>query len=257
MEALHGGSSRILSFFNCSSSFLSKLWSTKLYSKINMVLNTCCFWGVQVFFILHSEVQFVLHYLLRWCYVIFDNYIVFYGSQVVRNEIFKPIIFSLFKISFQPSTSLLELSCVIFHLKPSLRNVAIVVIINDPSYLSIILVEEIFHLVGVIDYITCFRSGRILPQFWEAFHKPTTSLFVSLLVFQQPCYNLLGRVLSKLICGRSWHFLLHSVIPMIYLLFFLPEALWCCSLHSSSRFEDRALSMLIHLTGVLCLSFLF
>ena len=30
-----------LSFFNCSSSFLSKLRSTKLYSKINMVFNTC------------------------------------------------------------------------------------------------------------------------------------------------------------------------------------------------------------------------
>ena len=29
------------SFFNCSSRFLSKLWSAKLYSKINMVLNTC------------------------------------------------------------------------------------------------------------------------------------------------------------------------------------------------------------------------
>ena len=29
------------SFFNCSSRFLSKLWSAKLYSKINMVFNTC------------------------------------------------------------------------------------------------------------------------------------------------------------------------------------------------------------------------
>ena len=29
------------SFFNCSSRFLLKLWSAKLYSKINMVLNTC------------------------------------------------------------------------------------------------------------------------------------------------------------------------------------------------------------------------
>ena len=34
-----------------------------------------------------------------------------------------------------PWISLLELSCVIFHLKPSLRNVAIVVLINDPSFL--------------------------------------------------------------------------------------------------------------------------
>ena len=43
-----------------------------------------------------------------------------------------------------PSISSLELSWVIFHLKPSLRNVAIVVLKNDPSYLFIILVEEVF-----------------------------------------------------------------------------------------------------------------
>ena len=119
--------------------------------------------------------------------------------------------------------------------------------------ISIILVEEVFfHLVGVINYISCFRSGRISPLSWEVFHKPTTSLFVSLLVFQQLRYNLLGRVLSKLICGRSWHFLLHSVIPMIYLLFFLPEALWCCSFHSSSRIVRIMFFVLILLTGVLC-----
>ena len=114
------------------------------------------------------------------------------------------------------------------------------------------LVEEIFHLVGVINYIICFRSGRISPQFREVFHKPTTSLFVSLLVLQRLRDNLLERVLSELICGRSWHFLLHYVIPMIYLLFLLPEALWCCSFHSSSRFWGSCSFVLIHLTGVLC-----
>ena len=63
-----------LSFFICSSRFLSELWSVKLYSKINMVFNTCLFWGVQVFFILHSEVQSFLPYLLRWCCVILGNF---------------------------------------------------------------------------------------------------------------------------------------------------------------------------------------
>ena len=101
-----------------------------------------------------------------------------------------------------------------------------------------LLVEEVFHLVGVINYIIiCFHSGRISPQFWEVFHKPTTSLLVSLLVFHQLHYNLLGRMLSKLICGRSCHFLLHSLFQgSIFFYLFLPEALWCCSLHSSSRF---------------------
>ena len=100
-----------------------------------------------------------------------------------------------------------------------------------------------------------YVSGRILPHNFEKF--PTTSLFVSLLVFQQLRSNLLGRVLSKLICGRSWHFLLQYVIPMIYLLFFLPEALWCCSLHSSSRIEDHVLFMHIQITEVLCHLFKF
>ena len=61
------------SFFNCSSRFLSKLRSAKLYSKINMVLNTCLSWGVQAFFISHSEVQYFLPYHWRWYYAILDN----------------------------------------------------------------------------------------------------------------------------------------------------------------------------------------
>ena len=71
--------------------------------------------------------------------------------------------------------------------------------------------------------------------------------------FQQLHYFFLGRVLSKLNCGRSWHFLLHSVIAMIYLLFFVLEALRCCSFHPSSHFvKDCVLFMIVHLTGVLC-----
>src|SRR4051812_27944691 len=54
----------------------------------------------------------------------------------------------------------------------------------------------------------------------RCFHKPTTSLFFLLLVFQQFPSNLLSRMLSKLNCGRSWHLLLHSFITMIYLPFF-------------------------------------
>ena len=41
MEALHGGSSRIPFSLHFSSRFPSRLWSAKLYSKLNMVLNTC------------------------------------------------------------------------------------------------------------------------------------------------------------------------------------------------------------------------
>ena len=111
-------------------------------------------------------------------------------------------------------------------------------------------ISLVLSIIFVVSVVAEFRL-------WEVFHKPTTSLFVSLLVFQQTRYNLLGRVLSKIICGRSCHFLLNSFFSIIYLLFFLPEALCCCSFQSSSRIEDFVLSMLIHLTGVLCHLFKF
>ena len=114
-----------LSFFNCSSRSLSKLRSAKLYSQINMVLNTC--------FVLRSSS--ILHLALRsailstlslemvlchpWQFLL-----VFHDSQVVRDEIFKSIIFSSFMRSFQPSNFFVGVSWVIFHLKPSIGNVA-------------------------------------------------------------------------------------------------------------------------------------
>ena len=134
-----------------------------------------------------------------------------------------------------PSISLLELSWDRFHLKPSLRNVAIVVLINDLSFLLSFRWKK-FSSLRWSQTSNCFSLvAECHPIVLRCFHKPTTSLFFSLLVFQQLCYNLLGRVLSKLFCGRSWHFLLHSFIPMIYLLFFIPAALSCCSSLSSSQ----------------------
>ena len=76
------------SFFNCSSRFPSESGSVKLYSKINMVLNTCLSWGVQAFFILHSEVQF---FLLSFEVVLCHSWqfeFAFHDSHVVKNEIF-------------------------------------------------------------------------------------------------------------------------------------------------------------------------
>ena len=56
-----------------------------------------------------------------------------------------------------PSISLLELSWVIFHLKPSLRNVAIMVLINDPSFLLSSWWRS-FHLLVDLNSINhCFR----------------------------------------------------------------------------------------------------
>ena len=53
-----------LSFFNCSSRFLSELWFAKLYSKINMVFNTCFVLRSSSILPLASKVQF--SYLIFW-----------------------------------------------------------------------------------------------------------------------------------------------------------------------------------------------
>ena len=58
-------------------------------------------------------------------------------------------------------------------------------------------------------------------------------------------------MLSKFIGGRSWHFLLHSFIPRSYLLFFLPEALWCCSLRPIILFCQDHVQFLPFIVGVL------
>ena len=85
--------------------------------------------------ILHHafQLQSFLPYLFRWCYVILDNSFMFHDSRVVRNEIFKTIIFPCSGDPFNPSIYPLELSWVIFHLKLSPRILLFMVLINDPS----------------------------------------------------------------------------------------------------------------------------
>ena len=83
-----------LSFFNCSSRFLLKLRSAKLYSKINMVLNTC--FVLRSSSILHlafpSSILSALSFKVVLCHSLQFSF-VFHDSQVVKNEIFKSIIF--------------------------------------------------------------------------------------------------------------------------------------------------------------------
>ena len=85
-----------LSFFICSSRILSKLWSAKLYSKINMVFYTC--FVLRSSSILHlafrSAILSILSSEMVLCHFLQFSF-VFQGSQVVKNEIFKPIIPSL------------------------------------------------------------------------------------------------------------------------------------------------------------------
>ena len=68
-----------------------------------------------------------------------------------------------------PPISSLDLSCVMFHLKPSLRNVAIMVLINDPSFLLSSWWKKFFiALVLSLKPMASF-SGRLSPHNVEKF----------------------------------------------------------------------------------------
>ena len=73
MEDQHGGSSRILFILQLFFKIFSKLRSVKLYSKINMVLNTCVVFRSSS--ILHLAIRSAILSTIfrRWYYVILDN----------------------------------------------------------------------------------------------------------------------------------------------------------------------------------------
>ena len=160
----------------------------------------------------------------------------FHDSHVVKNEIIKSIIFYFVQEIFSTNQSFVGV--ILGYISPTAfpKECSYLWWLSMIQVFSYPLDERRFHLFVDLKQAIVFVSGRLWPHSFEMFfHKPTTNLFVSLLVFQQLHYNLLGRVLSKFTCGKSCHFLLHSFIPAIYLLFFLPKALWCCSFHSSFR----------------------
>ena len=118
--------------------------------------------------------------------------------------------------------------------------------------------ESSFHLFIDLKQSIVSVSGQLSPHHFEMFAiSPQQACAFRCWFSNNSVQFFFARMLSKFICGRSWHFLLHSIIPMIYLLFFLLEALWCCSFHSSSRIVRIMFFVLIHLTGVLYLLFKF
>ena len=129
-----------------------------------------------------------------------------------------------------------------------------VVLANDPSYLFIILVEEVF-ISSLISSKQLFPSvaGCHLIML-RCFHKPTTSLFFSLLVFQQLRFILLLRMLPKFNCGRSYHFLLRSLIPTIHFLFVRPGGIVMLLSSTNHLVLSRScnFSFLVRLVGVSC-----
>ena len=125
--------------------------------KLNMVLNTCCFWGVQVIFIMHSKVKF--SNLIFW-----DGVISFLTISILVSW------FTCCQEQgiLNPSISSLELSWYRFHLKPSLRNIVLwclsmIQVFNYP------LGESSFHLFVDLKQAIVSVSGRLSPHNFEMF----------------------------------------------------------------------------------------
>ena len=147
------------SFFNCSSRFLLKLWPAKLYSKINMVLNTC--FVLRSSSILHLAFRSAIRstYHLRWCYVTLDNFLhVSWFICCQEWGILNPSFSLRSRDLFDQSTSSLELSCVRFHLKPFLKGCCYLwwLCMTQACSLSSLL-EEVFHLFGALNQINGFH----------------------------------------------------------------------------------------------------
>ena len=129
-----------------------------------------------------------------------------------------------------PSISLLELSCVIFHLKPSLRNVAIMVLINDPSFLLsywwkkffISLVLSIILVVSVVaEFCLYFEKFSISPL--QAYSFRCWFSNNSVLTFLEGCFP--SSFVAEVVIFFSVILFRRSIFYS-----FIPEALWCCSL---------------------------
>ena len=90
------------------SSFTSHAFITGVFMVVHHVLihprslhqDSC--WSSSI---LHHafQLQSFLPYLFRWCYVILDNSFMFHDSRVIKNEIFKTIIFPCSGDVFNPS----------------------------------------------------------------------------------------------------------------------------------------------------------
>ena len=115
----------------------------------------------------------------------------------------------------------MELSRVIFHLKPSLRIVAIHGSCKGPKIFFILPLK--YFLVSLFLSIQSIVSisGGISPHNFEMFSiSPQQTYSFRCWFSNNSVQFFFARVFCKLICGRSWHFLLNSPMAIIYLLFF-------------------------------------
>ena len=86
-------------------------------------------------------------------------------SGIVSPLSFEVVIYHSSRMRYlNPSISSLDLSCVMFHLNLSLRIVAIMVLINDPSSSFILPANKLSCLLVHINPILLPMSGRLSPH---------------------------------------------------------------------------------------------
>ena len=184
------------------------------------------FRGTQAFFILQSGVQFFLPYHWRWYYVILDNLSsCFMIHMLLRMRYFKSINLFVGVILCHISPKAFHWECCYLWCLSMIQAFSI-------SFS----VKEVFHLFVDLKQEIVSVSGRLSPHNFEMFSvSPQQACAFRCWFSNNSVKSYFARVLSKLICGRSWHFsspFFFSQESSFYS--FVPEALWCCSLHSSS-----------------------
>ena len=128
-----------------------------------------------------------------------------------------------------PSFSSLELSWVIFHLKLSFKDCRSHGVYQWSNFFIYPFRCDILSrlLVHINTILFPWVAGCHLI-FWDVLHKTISSLFFRCWLSNNSVRPFSLRCLFKLFCGRSWHFLQHSFISIINLLFLSPggSVLW-------------------------------
>ena len=153
----YGGSSRILFILQLSSRFLLELRSAKLYSKINMVFNTC--FVLRRSSILHlafrSSILSPLSFEVVLCHCWYFPF-VFHDSQVFKSDISKSIIFSSLKTSSQPIN--LFIGVILGYISPKAfpKDCCYFGAYQWSKFSPTLLVKEVFHCLGSLTQINGF-----------------------------------------------------------------------------------------------------
>ena len=142
-----------------------------------MVLNTCFLWRVQAFFIVHFEVQFFLPYLLRWCYVTLDNFLLVSSKWwILIPEALQTLGFICFIFSFCPEFQPLSIILSRSSLSKSLRGLNL-----------ILYIIQLFWIFLLFTGVSSWRLYMVVHQRFYPFSKSSRRFFSKELKYSSSC----------------------------------------------------------------------